>query len=261
MRLSRLRKADHRQQGVNAVVDELRRQAQLGATGSVTVELARDTVRIFLFEGGVYTAAAQRFQADVARRLLSSRLIPDHGLAQTPRALVEALDLPVEQLASAHQEVMLATVGAVIDLPDSAITRVSFAAGDTTEAQCTLPVEVEALLAVLDARRDRLQQDLAILDQDSPALQVGLAASDAVQPMDAGIEAAVFLEQVEASLTGSLDYVPLDHVAQRCGFTRAEAIHLAAVLADRGVVEISAMTPSASREDQALLAVPEAIAG
>jgi len=261
MRLPRLRKAAAGQHGDNAVVGELRRQAQLGATGSICIESARDTVRIYLFEGGVYAANAQRFQTDIARRLHSSRLVPDHGLAQPPRALVEALDLPVEQLASAHQEVMLAMVGAVIDLPDSAVTSVSFAEGAITDAQCTLPVEVEALLAVLDARRDRLQLDLTNLNQDSPALQVGLVASAGVQPIDTPTEAVTLRDQISAALGDSRNAVQLDDVARRCGFTRAEAIHLTAVLADRGVVEVSAMTPSAISDDQTMLAVPEAIAG
>lgn len=261
MRLPRLRKGEPGQHGGNAVVGELRRQAKAGATGSVTVELAHDTVRMYVFEGGVYAANSQRFWPDITRRLHSSRLIPDHGLAQDPRVLVDTLDLPVEQLASAHQEVMFATVGAVIDLPDSEVTSVSFTEGDITDAQCTLPVEVEALLAVLDARRERMQQDLVTLNQQSPALQVSLAATDADQPIDAPTEATVLLDQIGQSRDRSHTLVPLDAVAQLCGFTRAEAIHLVAVLADRELVEVSTMTAPTAGDELAPLRVPEAIAG
>ncbi|MDP1876758.1 MAG: hypothetical protein Q8M17_04260 [Actinomycetota bacterium] len=245
----------------SGIVDALSGAGAQGSTGvlEVTDRGHGGTARVFLFEGGLYAVDLAGYRPPILNRLRSGgridaraqvRLLdvvgPDQDQVGGATAVAEGW-IPVEALGSLHQEYVLASLGAVLALPRA---RVKFQAGVVTDEFCTVPLRVDPLFDAVRLRAERLVSTWAVLeDLTDPATSV-LAATG--QRVPEGLSSPEF-----ASFTAACDgQRGLDSVAHAVGFTRAEAVHVAVLLVQAGVLTLhGGSEPSPSSEG---IRVPEA---
>lgn len=227
----------------SGIVDALSGAGAKGSTGAleVTDRGHGGTARIFLFEGGLYAVELTGYRPPVVNRLRSggridaqaqSRLIDMVGSGEDSLGGVTAVAegwIPAEVLGSLHQEYVLAGLGAVLALPKA---HVKFRGGVVTGQYCTVPLRVDPLFATVRMRAERLLRTWAVLeDLADPATSVLSATGQ--RPPEALITAE--FEALTAACDGQRG---LDSVAHTVGFTRAEAVHVAVVLVQAGVLAL-----------------------
>lgn len=186
-----------------------------------------DPTRVYCFEGQVYAAQCDAFAPQYAQRLRSGgRLGADADLATE----VAGGRLAAEDLAVVHQEAMLALLGRLAEVPDLEVARVP---RETTGVGCTLPIAWEPLAEVMRLRQSRMLADLQ---------HVGGTATAEVTVQAVGAPPAGVPEEL-ALWTALGQGSELDVAAATCGFTRAEALHLAARLIQGNRAIVTATLP------------------
>ena len=227
-------------------------------TGCVEVDV-HGTVgaRVFLFEGAVYSVQAPAFTPDVGRRLLAAAAVSAEqwralaaagpGSDAGRIAVAEGWVAPAA-VNTVHQEFLLALLGAVLDLPGTAGRVVG---GEVTAQACAAPIGLDVALQSVAARRERMADDWLHIPSTAGPAQTVLGPTGVPLPAALGLpEFTVFLESCDGSRT-------VDEAAALGGFTRAEAVHLSAILVSSGCLHVLGRT--AAEDDAGACLVPEAL--
>ena len=191
--------------------------------------------RVYFHEGGVYSVQVDGYRANIAARLVTAGVITavqaDHArtVEATTTWLVENGLVDVDSIGALHQEYLLATLAAVMELPK---VKIKMHKGATTSALCTMPLSVEALSETLDLRHSRYMGTSEMLSPEGNPGTLVLEDAGAERPSDVNIpEIRVFRDKVAPGRT-------IDDIAGASGLTRAEAVHLAWMLVSAGVVSV-----------------------
>ena len=191
--------------------------------------------RVYFHEGGVYSVQVDGYRANIAARLVTAGVITavqaDHArtVEATTTWLVENGLVDVDSIGALHQEYLLATLAAVMELPK---VKIKMHKGATTSALCTMPLTVEALSETLDLRHSRYMGTSEMLSPEGNPGTLVLEDAGAELPSDVNIpEIRVFRDKVAPGRT-------IDDIAGASGLTRAEAVHLAWMLVSAGVVSV-----------------------
>ncbi len=235
------------------VIHDLQAAGRKSQTGALEVvdKDSHATATLYVFDGGLYSAALDGYVPPMLARLGSSGTLgPKHIQALTDEldgtsdpsqaGLVAARHswAKVDTLGTMHQEYLLASVGAVL-----ARTKVKtrWIADETTSAFCTLPLPIDS---VLDAIRMRVQRMTMTWD----GIAADLDPSHA-RPVPTGtpVPATVTLREARLIMDECDGRRTLDEIAWRLGLTRAEAVHIVGVLVRSDVVRMEAAdVPAAS---------------
>ena len=232
------------------------RAAARGRTGLLTVvdRRTRATARLFVLEGEPYAIALDGYEPEVVARLHAAGAIDADqrsALAHDPqggRHAVERGWASVDSLADVHTELLVASLGAVLQRDRVSVTVTE---GRTTDAHCALPTPLDALIELAALRRERTAATWRAVTADGSPQDTGLTVTVREAVGDA--------PELAAFLSACTPGASVDEAAARTGLTRAEAVHLAAlaVLQHRAVaVPIASVMPTASGPQHAL-AVPE----
>ena len=193
------------------------------------------TAHVYFHEGGVYSVQVDGYRANIAARLVTAGVITpvqaDHArtVEATTTWLVENGLVDVDSIGALHQEYLLATLAAVMELPK---VKIKMHQGATTSALCTMPLSVEALSETLDLRHSRYMGTSEMLSPEGNPGTLVLEDAGAELPSDVNIpEIRVFRGKVAPGRT-------IDDIAGASGLTRAEAVHLAWMLVSAGVVSV-----------------------
>ena len=241
--------------GLNAhIVDELVGLAKKQATGCLEVvdKGTGQTAHLYVFDGGLYSVRIDGYEPHVGARLVASSAISPDALdrvggpddAKTGVRIAQTGALDPTRLATVHQEYLLASLGAVLALKK---VKTKVHKGQVTDALCTLPLPIDPLFDVLARRAERS----ASTSLDGPAA----AATLALQPTGTTRPGALTLPEFAAMEAGADGATSIDEIARAFGFTRAEAVHLAALLIGADVVRAVPATTAGP----GTLAVPEAL--
>lgn len=260
------RRASGSTAGLNdRIVADLRSAGASGRTGAlvVTDHATGQAARLFLFEGGLYAVELEQFAPDVAARLRASGVSTPHlDESANMRAGAELLRggrIDLEHVRRVHQEFVLAQAGAVLLLRKA---RSEFASDAVTDLVCTLPIPVDDVVEAVRMRQERLDDDWSAIASDAQVQALRLADGGAqglaLAPTGAALAVGRQLPEFAAFLGQCNGRQSIDEVARACGFTRAEAVHLARVLIADGVV--AAIRPPSTVATRSGLAVPEAFA-
>lgn len=229
------------------VMKAMKHAAERGMTGSIAVtERAHGTTgHIYLYEGEVYSVLLDGYRPPVLQRLRSSDAIDESVMKEAQEVavfeewLVEHENLSAEDLGRVHQEISLAALSALVAAPR---VKVKVHEGETTDRNCSVPLPVEALLTTLELRRSRELETCVRIGVMSQPGDVVLGSTGADVPGSGGLpEFGPFLDVVDGATS-------LDDVARACGYTRAEALHLARLLILQGSVRVTG-SDSARRID------------
>ena len=226
------------------------RKSQTGALEVVDKD-SHATATLYVFDGGLYSAALDGYVPPMLARLGSSGTLgPKHIRALTDElggtsdpsqaGLVAARHswAKVDTLGTMHQEFLLASVGAVL-----ARTKVKtrWIADQTTSAFCTLPLPIDS---VLDAIRMRVQRMTMTWDGIAADLDPSHARP---VPTGTAVPATVTLREARLIMDECDGRRTLDEIAWRLGLTRAEAVHIVGVLVRGDIVRMEAAdVPAAS---------------
>jgi len=236
------------------LVNALENASAHGLTGCLAVtERAHGTTgRIYFYAGEVYSVLLDDYESPVLERLVSAGTISADVATEARDAasvetwLVEHQGVDVEELGRIHQEISLASLTALLACPR---LKVKVHDGDVTDRNCCLPLPVEAVLETLALRRAREHESrLRVGAQGSTGDLLLDAVSAAPVPSGGLPEFAPFLAEVDGTRS-------LDDIARRCGFTRAEALHLARLLILQGSVRTAGS--QTAREIDYAVGVPE----
>ncbi len=193
------------------------------------------TAYVYFHEGGVYSVQVDGYRANIAARLVTAGVITpvqaDHArtVEATTTWLVENGLVDVDSIGALHQEYLLATLAAVMELPK---VKIKMHKGATTSALCTMPLSVAALSETLDLRHSRYMGTSEMLSPEGNPGTLVLEDAGAELPSDVNIpEIRVFRGKVAPGRT-------IDDIAGASGLTRAEAVHLAWMLVSAGVVSV-----------------------
>lgn len=228
-------------------------------TGELRVSLSQSagTAHLYLLDGALYSILLDGYPADPIARLVtgghleaSDAALLSQGDDAESVGVMRGL-FSVEAVAAVHAELLLAAMGAVIAGAAASLERHP---GVVTGRLCGIPVAVTDVLAAVPLRAERLASTWALVSTTAGPDRVVL---DRVDP---GVELESALPESRA-LASALDGErTLDAVAATLGFTRAEAVHLAASLVAVGatlVVTDAGQDPQRQDPPAALL-VPEA---
>lgn len=245
----------------SALEHELLTAAHKSFTGVIEASdrSAHALARLHLYKGGLYSVHLQGYTPPILARLTSSGVLDEHrgdlllaSVGDDPLDVrvgpfvVEQGWMSVEALATVHQEYLLASLGAALLRPKVKVRREE---GSTTSSYCTLPVPVAALLDVVRMRVQRLSATWATVTTDwEPGASV-LYRTGTPVPSSLAVPEALAL--AAAVTDGRL----LDDLAHELGLTRAEAVHITALLFRAGVLTASSYP---GRIDNDTLPVPEA---
>lgn len=253
-----------------ATFADVARALPSGWTGAVHAWAECGDAVVYLFEGGIYSARISSFEPAVARRLASSGSITpaqadswNASIAGGGDPEVHALEqgwCSLDQLNLVHQEYVLAIVGAVAAADDLHFESV---AGEVTSANCCLPLPVGDLLHATAKRAERLRSEAQSLATTVGVdIEGDVVSSIASFPWQhhtrehgAGrhVDTPELRSLVEAFATART----LDGAAGMCGFTRAEAMHLAGLAFAAGLI-VSAPESSLPGSFATQIDVPEA---
>lgn len=240
-----------------------------GWTGVLHLTSVTGNAAIWIFEGAVYAVDLDGYVPAMPHRLLSAGRLTtaqvheleriDPQVRCTGAAVVERGWCPIGIVTQTHQEYVLAGMGALL-APGKAGKgfRITATEAETTSVRCGMPMAPLAVLEAVASRAERLATDMATLEEvcARDGLMGALDVSWVAQANAGTPEAKEF----EAFVHAVTEPTSLDAAAHRCGFTRAEAAHLAAVLSASG-----AIVPQPPRHPESshagALAVPEAWPG
>lgn len=244
--------------GASTLVDGLQRAHEDRFTGAleITARASGDHARIFLFDGGVYSVVLSGYRADPVTRLLTAGLITVGDATRLrqdrdpERSALEQGLIGIEAVATVHQELVLASVGAVVRAEPDGVARQE---GAQSATACTVPLAVPDVLAAVELRAHRLAATWDAVCPDCTPGGAVLTRSVSVPPPASGLpEQQALAEALDGHRT-------LDQVAGALGLTRAEAVHLAASLVSTGAAECDhGRAPGPSAGQSPGLWVPEA---
>jgi hypothetical protein len=244
------------------LADELLSAGAKAVTGSIEVsdKSAKVHARLYLYDGGLYAVELDGYSRPVFARLRSSGLFANRAPGEL--ALLAGLDIPdtdvighavgkgwvsIEALANVHQEMLLAALGAVIELPK---VKLRLHKGQTTSRFCTLPIPVETLVETVRMRADRLHGTWIMVCPDVAADAAVLRhVPSPVVERTGSPEVGAMANEIDGARN-------LDAIAHALGFTRAEAVHVAAALIRSGQARVD--TDSAATPQPTRYLVPEA---
>ncbi len=203
-----------------------------GRTGAIVVTDRRSghRARVFTVDGCAYAVELDHYAPSITDRIVAQGEVNEDDIRALAlstadsgrpigRVAVERGLIAIDALAAIHQELLVAGVGALSTLRS---VRVEFEEGVTTGEQCALPVDLDELRALVQVRRERTEATWRTVTLQGSPVDTGLVVSGRHVSGDAP-EVAAFL--TEAGRGGSVDAV-----AGRLGLTRAEAVHLAALV-------------------------------
>lgn len=244
------------------LVSELSTLGAKAFTGAVEVldRGTRNRARLFLYDGGLYAVDLEGYPRAVFARLRTAGLLAPRSAAELtalagldipdPTVITHAIDrqwISIDDLANVHQELLLASLGAVLVLPK---VKTRPRKGQTSAEFCTLPLPVDPLFDTVRMRADRLQGTWAML---APGAAPGHAVlSRTLVPLD-----RTALSPEVTALAGAVDGTrSLDVIAHALGLTRAEVVHVASALIRSGMARVEIDVPEATEPAHYL--VPEA---
>lgn len=206
------------------------------------------TARLYLFGGGIYSVRLEGYPGDPRARHLAAGVLASAGDRAMPgateRDMVEQGLLAVDDVGRVHQELLLASAGAVVR---AHLGPVSARAGEVTDELCTVPLPVDDVLAAVELRATRQAATWSVVSTGASPSSAVLEAVSGVQAPHAPPELGALLDALDGRRT-------LDEAAGTLGLTRAEAVHLAATLVAAGAARVrGSSSPGASTT----LRVPE----
>ena len=221
-------------------------------TGAVVISASGDRGCIYLLNGEIYAAEVEGFSPLPIQRLVTSGalnaaeatelLTQDHP---TETAVQQGF-VSIDELATVHQEFVLACVGAILAAKDAIA---QFVAGTLTDQVCTIPLPITDVLAAIEVRERRLNETWArVTASCAPDDAVFGAVSDSCLP-------AGSLPELPALAGAFNGRDSLDVVAGQLGLTRAEGVHLVAMLLESTATQL---LPGCDLGQQNELPVPEA---
>ena len=240
----------------STILEHAIRARDLSFTGALRIVSHGDSSLgdLYFFEGRIYAAAIDGFEPGVLARLMSSELITlgdsaeilelEARLNSLSVAVVESGLVSVDQLAAVHQEFVVASVGSLLLLHQAEVVPDS---GRITSSVCTLPLDLNQILGMIEVRYRRMAQDAAALSHETPQEHVSVACDhpgSVVLDRNEVLSAAQVsrtdsaIPEILAMLNGADGVRSLDELAGHCGFTRAEAVHIARSLASQGLVTV-----------------------
>lgn len=217
-------------------------------TGAVSVTSEDNSARIFLFESQIYAVHLASYIPDVLSRLesggqLSAGLVSTLRHQDPTREHVSALAVEqdmcsLESIAIVHGEFLAASLGAVMAADERMALDVESVVEEITSSLCVVPASISSWFDALDRRRSRMEADAQSLRQSTRGVDQGGAAVPWALGVSWVVSDVPSSQPPEFSaLAGSLHGTTLDDAASRCGFTRAEAMHITAGLAAMGAIE------------------------
>jgi hypothetical protein len=244
------------------LIKELSGSAKRKYTGALVVN-SKDsslTGRVYFYDGAVYAVEVDGFYPRIVARMAASGNIDlnreEHlrqhfgGNIVDPEIgayTVQQGWLAVDELSAMHQEYLLASLGALVSLPH---VRTKRHKSETTNLFCTVPLPWEKVEDTLTMRAMRFTNTWATISaSDNPAEVI----PQIVNPAALASMTAPEVRTLAAAIDGSTN---VDEIAWRCGFTRAEAVHLLAMMVVEGAVAPT-RGPSHSVDSDNLF-VPEA---
>lgn len=253
------RATSRKQSAADLVSTALMQAAAEEFTGELRVSMSQPagTAHLYLLDGALYSLLLEGYPADpIARLVTGGHLAPSDaaviGQCDDPESVgVERGLFSIDAVAAVHAELLLAAVGAVIAGSAASLERHP---GVVTSRLCSIPVAVSDVLTAVPVRAERLDSTWALVSTTAGPDRLVL---DHVDPE---VELPSQLPESRA-LASALDgQRTLDAVAASLGFTRAEAVHLAASLVAVGATHVVA-DAGQDPQGQALrsvLLVPEA---
>ena len=239
-----------------AILAEIARSRDESFTGAIQVVRPDGQIvgELFIFEGRIYAAEINGFRPDVPTRLVSSGLLTHEAAIEIQQSPHEVQSLSeeiahsgfvsVDLLAAVHQEFVLASVGALLLVPEVQVTRIP---GRITSHVCTLPLGLNQIIQSVGIRYRRMAQDAAEIAQsltpENSRLACDHPGSIVLGPLDDLSQThATFLELSIPEIRTTMDQVDgvnnLDSIAGHCGFTRAEVVHIARSLVAEGLTTV-----------------------
>lgn len=237
--------------------------ARLSGMVHVLDRVSGQEALVYLHEGGLYSISLGGYAIPVAARLVSAGVLgpdrlraiddvdPDRSTAG-PRSVNEGW-MEAEALGAMHQEFLLASLGSILSLDR---VKVRAKQGEETSFACCVPVAIRPALDAVQMRSERMGADAAAL-----AEALGAGPEAAMRMPDAILDRTSQSMPTSARLPEFTAFgaqcngtQSLDAAALAAGFTRAEAMHVARILASGGVLTLAGwLTP----DPAAPLQVPE----
>jgi hypothetical protein len=237
------------------LIKDIEAAATKRVTGALEVVDRRTgaKARLYLYEGGLYSIAIDGYSPAVPRRLEASGVLDEgrldylRGVARPGPTCVQQGWISVDALATIHQEYLLASLGAVLACEK---VKVHMRKGEQANSYCTLPLPVGPLIESVRVRGQRLIGTW-------PGLSAtGTPATTVLRATGAAIPASLALPEFAALRFAVDGHRTVDAVAEQVGFTRAETVHLASILATAGVLAATEEPAAVAPTDRFL--VPEA---
>ncbi len=216
--------------------DTLNGLAQKRWTGRLRVTAVKHAggVDVFFYEGGIYSAAVDGFAPNLLARLVSAGVLNDERLAilnaEVPAAKLAASVgaecvarnwIEINALEQLHAEMVLASIGSILDLPKLKTKTFN---GDVTATSCMLPKSVADVLAALETRQQRTDRLTSAFPRSANSAAAVLAI------VDPGSDIITIAPEFQA-FTRAVDGVAsIDRASGICGLTRAEGMAIAAAL-------------------------------
>lgn len=207
-------------------------------TGSIEVDekAHHGHAWLYFFEGGLYSISLTSYEPRPLARLVAAGVLTAEqadALQLHPHpeaAAVEQGLVSLDAVATVHQEVLLASAGAVLAAHTGHLRREKDA---TTDRMCTLPLRPADVLDAVAMRRERMEGTWPLVSRTRTPGQATLRRTAASAPLPSA------LPELTALLAACDGQTSVDEVAFRLGFTRAEVVHLAGSLVASGhVVEV-----------------------
>lgn len=227
------------------LIKELSGSAKKKFTGAVIVN-SKDTSltgRVYFYEGNIYAVQVDGFYPRIVARMAASGNIDlnreEHlrqhfgGNILDPEIGAYAVQqgwLAVDELSALHQEYLLASLGALVSLPRIQSKRHK---SETTNFFCTVPLPWEKVEDTLKMRATRFASTWTPMSKSNNPSAV---FPQIVNPATLANLTAFEVRTLGAAIDGQTS---VDEIAWRCGFTRAEAVHLLAMMAAEGAVTLS----------------------
>jgi outer membrane biosynthesis protein TonB len=265
--LSKKDRADDGDSAASAkgVSSRLRTLEERGFTGAVEISVkgSNAEAQIYFYEGGIYATHLDGYAPVMMDRLLTegvldgprwddlAAIVGAHG--SNPRVgpiAVEQEWMTVDELVNLHQELLIASLGAVLAVAKARVERETAA---TTGDYCSLPQDVPRLLRLVQGRQQRLSAAWEAIDARCEPEELVLRRDSAAVP--ANLDRAEF-RALFALIDGERS---TDEIASLLGLTRADAIRAASLLVLAGAVAVDHDRRASAPSDRLL--VPEAWGG
>lgn len=245
--------------GVSSRLRTLEEHRFSGAV-EVTVKGSNAQAQIYFYEGGIYAVHLDGYGPVLMDRLLTDGVLdgprwtelaaifgPHRSDPRVGPTAVEQEWMTVDELVNLHQELLIASLGAVLAVPKARIDRETSA---TTGGFCSLPQDVPRLMRLVQGRQQRTAGAWAAMEARCEPGELVLRRGTALPPSNLDRdEFRAIVDLVDGQRA-------LDEIAASLGLTRGEATRAASLLVLAGALGREDDVRAVAPRDRLL--VPEA---